>query len=666
MNPPRRFGSWSALARFLVLFGIQVAVMLSVVALSYQALTRLRKGQEQLGAAMPKATVVAEVLHYSDVLRVIHVTLIGAGRNEEYVDERLKRLREVEELLEQSLVAMEKVPWSPQERKEIDFVIQGMRRYAIEFPPLLERARTATPAELPHLIQSNTVYRRDAYNLLLEMLPALRDGADRIIVTNTDDFRRAQVSILGGLTLTILTALLVFRMFVVHTRRSRRQAAELNRAMHALSAGDLSSTCAIITNDELGQVARNLNEIFRLLAGNINKIGETSRQLERVSQTVGSRSSTVIISTDVQNSALSAASASVETLNDGIREISSNVDSLSVSSEETSSSILELASSMEEVSRHTDTLFASVEATTSATHQMVASIRNVDGNVDLLRGFLTETSASMVEMSASILQADQNAAQSYELARTATAAARAGMDAMRETKDGMETIRQSVHGANAVVARLGERSVEIGRIVTVIDDIANQTNLLALNAAILAAQAGEHGRGFTVVAEEIRDLSERTATSTREITTLVRSVQGEVREALASMDDGARSVDHGVTLADEAGPRARPDHRLFGDCARDGQTDRRGDEGTGPREHLDHHGRRTRAGHGARDQRGHESSGRRLAAHPRDGRADARGDALGARGDGRTEGELRDDRTRRRADDRHDPADLRRHRQSVA
>src|SRR5436189_170916 len=82
-------------------------------------------------------------------------------------------------------------------------LVAGMRRYSAEFPPLLERARTATPAQLTELIQANTVYRRDAYNLLLEMLPELRANADRIVVANSLHFRRVQIPILGGMVLAI-------------------------------------------------------------------------------------------------------------------------------------------------------------------------------------------------------------------------------------------------------------------------------------------------------------------------------------------------------------------------------------------------------------------------------------------------------------------------------
>ena len=127
------------------------------------------------------------------------------------------------------------------------------------------------------------------------------------------------------------------------------------------------------------------------------------------------------------------------------------------------------------------------------------------------------------------------------------------MKAVRETIDGMEQVRQSVVEANAVVSRLGERSMAIGKILNVIEDVAEQTNLLALNAAILAAQAGEYGKGFSVVAAEIRDLSERTASSTRDIANLIRGVQEEVENALRVTSAGSSLVENGVTLSHEAG-----------------------------------------------------------------------------------------------------------------
>ena len=233
---------------------------------------------------------------------------------------------------------------------------------------------------------------------------------------------------------------------------------------------------------------------------------------------------------------------SIDQLNSGVRKITENVEVLSAASEETSSSMMQMVASMEEVTRHAETLWGAVEDTASATQQMVSSIGQVDRNIDYLSGFVTDTSSSMVEMSASIAQVETNSARSYELTRAVASAAESGMRAVRETIEGMEEIRRAVADSNAVISRLN-----------VIEDIAEQTNLLALNAAILAAQAGEHGKGFSVVATEIRQLSERTASSTREIAGLIRSVQEEVANALATTASGTKLVEQGVSLSHDAG-----------------------------------------------------------------------------------------------------------------
>jgi methyl-accepting chemotaxis protein len=116
----------------------------------------------------------------------------------------------------------------------------------------------------------------------------------------------------------------------------------------------------------------------------------------------------------------------------------------------------------------------------------------------------------------------------------------------------MERIRSNVHRAGEVISKLGSSSEEIGQILNVIDDIAEQTNLLALNAAIIAAQAGEHGKGFAVVAEEIRQLAERTASSTKEIDTLIKTVQHDVSNAVQTMGSGSQTVEEGVNLSRQA------------------------------------------------------------------------------------------------------------------
>jgi methyl-accepting chemotaxis protein len=320
-----------------------------------------------------------------------------------------------------------------------------------------------------------------------------------------------------------------------------------------ISKGDLTERAPLVSRDEIGDLAEAFNAMASNLERTVKSLVQSQSKLKSVIEVVDSRSHIVISRVDEQRAIIDTTYNSIDQLNSGVRKITDNVEALSASSEETSSSMLEMVASMEEVSRHTDTLWNSVEETASATNEMVSSISEVDQNVVYLTNFVTDTSSSMVEMSASIAQVETNAARSYDLTLAVADAAESGMKAVRETIEGMEQIRRSVIEANSVVARLGDRSVAIGKILNVIEDVAEQTNLLALNAAILAAQAGEYGKGFSVVAAEIRDLSERTASSTRDIANLIRGVQEEVENALKATSSGSSLVESGVELSHQAG-----------------------------------------------------------------------------------------------------------------
>jgi twitching motility protein PilJ len=121
----------------------------------------------------------------------------------------------------------------------------------------------------------------------------------------------------------------------------------------------------------------------------------------------------------------------------------------------------------------------------------------------------------------------------------------------------MQRIRAAVQTTGKKIKGLGERSLEIGAIIEVINEIATQTNLLALNAAIEAARAGEQGRGFAVVADEVRKLAERAARATKDITGLIKGIQVETSEAVTVMEEGTREVEEGTKLADQAGAALR-------------------------------------------------------------------------------------------------------------
>jgi methyl-accepting chemotaxis protein len=374
------------------------------------------------------------------------------------------------------------------------------------------------------------------------------------LLTNDEHAANAVAALRRWIFLIVLGALLIsFALAYAAATYFIKPIVGLSRSAREIAQGDLTQRAGVPSSDELGMLAEAFNSMSANLERTVRSVLQSQQKLKSVVETVDTRSRTVIERVDQQRAIVGETSQSIDRLNSGVRKITDNVEALSAASEETSSSMLEMVASMEEVSRHTDTLWSSVEETASATHEMVSSINEVDDNVAFLRNFVTETSSSMVQMSASIAAVETNAARSYDLTVEVAEAAESGMKAVRETIEGMEQIRRSVNDANAVIQRLGERSFAIGRILNVIEDIAEQTNLLALNAAILAAQAGEHGKGFSVVAAEIRELSERTASSTRDIAGLIKSVQEEVSNAARTMAAGSTLVEEGVTLSHSAG-----------------------------------------------------------------------------------------------------------------
>ncbi|MBI5029108.1 MAG: HAMP domain-containing protein [Chloroflexi bacterium] len=166
---------------------------------------------------------------------------------------------------------------------------------------------------------------------------------------------------------------------------------------------------------------------------------------------------------------------------------------------------------------------------------------------------IVDTSAALEEMAVSIQQVSDNAILSNTVAEQALNNAKRGTQAVQETMGAMNRIRDQVQETSKRIKRLGESSQEISEIVRLIDDIADRTSILALNASIQAAMAGEAGRGFAIVAEEVERLAERSTSATRQIETLVKTIQGETNETVAAMEDSTREVVEGSKLANQAG-----------------------------------------------------------------------------------------------------------------
>ncbi len=198
-------------------------------------------------------------------------------------------------------------------------------------------------------------------------------------------------------------------------------------------------------------------------------------------------------------------------------------------------------------------IHSSIEHLASSSEELSASAVQIAGGTQSQSAKASQVSTASTEMSATIIEVAKNVSGAADAAKEASSVAVKGGEIVSLTINSMDGIAKSAKESSRIISTLGNRSQEIGNIVNVIDDIADQTNLLALNAAIEAARAGEQGRGFAVVADEVRKLAEKTMKATREIGDMIKAMQDETGKAIDSMECEVHAVEEGVKLAKDAG-----------------------------------------------------------------------------------------------------------------
>jgi len=252
---------------------------------------------------------------------------------------------------------------------------------------------------------------------------------------------------------------------------------------------------------------------------------------------------------DISNpiSAIKDAMKSIQETNDLSRQIKV----------EGSKEISEIGYSFNEMVKSFQKLILQVVENTREVMELAGKLSSSAGNVAKGSNQQTEASSSMAvaigKTKESIEQAASNSSEAYKIAETSDELSQQGGKIVEDAAAEMAKIAESVKDSAHHIQLLGQQSENISSILNVIKDIADQTNLLALNAAIEAARAGEQGRGFAVVADEVRKLAERTTQSTLEITSMISNVQSGTADAVKSMEEGSARVQGGVTLATQAG-----------------------------------------------------------------------------------------------------------------
>ena len=340
----------------------------------------------------------------------------------------------------------------------------------------------------------------------------------------------------------------------------RFAAAEISGGLEALEAaaagmagGDLALGIAYESEDELGDVGRALASVGDLLRSTVERVSSSAQSAERTAEGVSAIVADFAATSATQVQQIRHANQVISMVIARVAEASQSAANLNSMIDESGKSLLELGATGHELNETASELTSKVVEVSDSLEQMGRSVKRVAGTSERLADASEETSSSMEEMASAMRAVDTSAETTANLSREVVHKAELGQAKVVQTIEGMEAIRDATDVAERVIRGLGARTKEIGGILDVIDDVADETNLLALNAAIIAAQAGEHGKAFSVVADEIKELADRVLASTKEIGSLIRAVQDESENAIGAIEAGSESVMSGVDLSAEAG-----------------------------------------------------------------------------------------------------------------
>ncbi len=354
----------------------------------------------------------------------------------------------------------------------------------------------------------------------------------------------------NGAISAAIAMLLASLLAVLFSRPLSQSSKRVVEAARRLAQGELDHEVKVTSRDEFGQVAQAFREVV-----------ESQRVLAEVAQAVAEGDLTRQVAPRSEKDLLGRAFAGmIGNLRVLVGQVKGSAEDLAESSGQLGSTASQTGTAVQQVTVTIQSVAAGAGQQAEAaqdTHRSVAelvqAISQVSSGAHQQAKTVEGASATTGRMVSEVEQVASNADRVARASQESREVAVRGSEMVRESVAGMMRLKETVDRSAAQIESLGAASEQIGVVVDTIDDIAEQTNLLALNAAIEAARAGEHGRGFAVVADEVRKLAERSSRETRQIAELVRNVQASARLAVEAMRAGAREAEAGTELAGRAG-----------------------------------------------------------------------------------------------------------------
>ena len=324
-------------------------------------------------------------------------------------------------------------------------------------------------------------------------------------------------------------------------------------SLERIVAGDLRETTGHDSDDELGVVARACDRVVSHLADLVRTMGGLADALDAARSEIDTTASQLVEASGRQSESAGGGVAAVSAIQRQVAGIADQSRMLNDSVQESSAALIELGATGEEIREVTAGVSGRIDSAVAAVEQLAGGSASIRASVEGLSRSATEAHTATLQLAEAAGGADAQAQAARELATGVAELSSTGRRNMNAVLRGIESISNAVSRNEAVTSELRENVGRIGAVVTLIDDVAGETQLLSLNAAIIAAQAGERGRSFAVVASEVKQLAARVSARTSEISELIEAIERTSEDATTATGDSRAAVESGLELSTRAG-----------------------------------------------------------------------------------------------------------------
>ncbi|MFW6369392.1 MAG: methyl-accepting chemotaxis protein, partial [Myxococcota bacterium] len=329
--------------------------------------------------------------------------------------------------------------------------------------------------------------------------------------------------------------------------------AEVARITTRVARGDLTDPGGrVLSDDAFGELATEIATMRSRLAQTVRRVVDLSGRVASSAQETIDQAQQIGLGAEAQVASVTTVGQANEALDKGLKEVADIIRRVATTFRQATDSGAQVEREFDDLTRDVEALASEASEAAAAVAELSKGTGSVAGDVAGLSEAAERATRAAGDVDKALGGMREHAGGAAEAARRTITAAKGGAESVRRTVEGIGRIREGSENAVARVEDLSRRISEVDRVLAVIDDIAEKTNLLALNASIIAAQAGEQGKSFAVVAGEVRDLATRTAASTREISETISEVRRASREVVSVIRSGGERIEEGVGLAGEA------------------------------------------------------------------------------------------------------------------